>query len=58
MWNLIYQQSVQLITRLRMLRLNITASFEALICILLDVAETTAYVKVCVVNCLYIFHKL
>lgn len=39
MWDLIYQQSVQLVTRLRMLRLNITASFEALICILLDVAE-------------------
>ena len=41
-----------------MLRLNITASFEALICILLDVAETTAHVKVCVVNCLHTFHQL
>ena len=40
-----------------MLRFNITASFEALICILLDVAETATYVKVCVVNCLHIFHK-
>ena len=40
-----------------MLRLNITASFEALICILLDVAETTTYVKVRIVNCLHIFHK-
>lgn len=58
MWNLIYQQSVQLVTRLRMLWLNITASFEALICILLDVAETTTYVKVRIVNCLHIFHQL
>ena len=58
MWNLIYQQSVQLVARLRMLRFNITASFEALICILLDVAESTTYVKVCVVNCLHIFHQL
>ena len=40
-----------------MLRLNITAPFETLICILLYVAETTTYVKVRVVNCLYIYHK-
>lgn len=58
MRNLIYQQSVQLVTRLRMLRFNITAPFEALTCILLDVAETTTYVKVCIINCLHIFHQL
>ena len=42
--DLINYQPVQLVARLRMLRFNITASFEALICILLDVAETTTYV--------------